>query len=80
MVKFKQLKQKFFPNKETATSIKRQQFAKYWIEKQIPKDISSEDIKPCINSVTYLSSDDVLRNLVYLKERLLELYKMYYER
>ncbi len=76
---FTQVKQKFFPNKETATSIKRQQFAKYWIEKQIPKDISSEDIKPCINSVTYLSSDDVLRNLVYLKERLLELYKMYYE-
>ena len=76
----KTLQQWCFPNTETEASKKRKAKVQLWMSENIPNSLSAEnDLKNCIEALLFLNANQIQEHEQYIKRRLLELYKLFYE-
>lgn len=76
---FTQIATKTFPENETATTRIRKSYCKQWIEETIGNIDHEDELKHCLVSIIFISPEMIIDHISFIKEKLLELYKIYYE-
>ena len=76
----KNLKTKLFPVKETPASQRRRKNVDLWLTESIPEFSEDEKgINNCLEVVQFLNAKQIREHEAYIKEKLLSLYKQFYE-
>ena len=75
----KGLKMRLFPAKETPASKRRKTYVDLWLAENIPESYDEKSIKNCLEALQFLDADQIREHEHYIKERLLALYKQFYE-
>lgn len=75
----KNLKTRLFPAKETPASKRRKTYVELWVAESIPESYDEKSIKNCLEALQFLDATHIRDHEQYIREKLLELYKRYYE-
>lgn len=77
----KTITKKSFPKRETNASQQRKKFCNLWIAEHIPDFSAGEkNLHNCIAAITYINSADIVAHKQYICEKMLSLYKLFYEK
>lgn len=76
---FKPIEMKLFPEKETETVRIRKSYSKGWQQESIGLLENGNELKHCLTSLLYVSPNLVRNHVLFIKEKLLEFYKLFYE-
>lgn len=76
---FKPIATKQFPEKETETVKTRKAYYKGWIQESIGLMDNVDELKQCLAALLYVNPELVRDHIAFIKEKLLELYKHFYE-
>ena len=74
------LKTRSFPSKETPASKKRKEYLALWQSEKIPDfTVGEKSLNTCVEAILFLSADQIKEHEQYIKEKVLALYKVFYE-
>ncbi len=74
------LKMRVFPSRETTASQKRKEYIDLWLAEKIPDFTAGEkNLNTCVEALLFMSADQIKEHEQYIKEKVLALYKVFYE-
>ncbi len=76
---YKPITERIFPTNETNTVKVRRGYCDKWCNETIGSIDSIDDLKHCLYALTFVEPNGVREHIKFIKEKLLELYKQYYE-
>lgn len=69
-----------FPAKETEASRRRKKYSDCWINESVPDFTAGEkNLNSCVEALVFVSPNGIRSHERYIKEKLLSLYKLFYE-
>ncbi len=77
---FTPIQTKTFPARDTAASKRRKDYVSLWMRHDVPNEMSEDELKDCVSAVLYIENKDMLTHSEYVKSKMLDLYKRYYEK
>lgn len=74
------LKMRVFPSRETTASQKRKEYVDLWLAEKTPDFTAGENnLNTCVEALLFMSADQIKEHEQYIKEKVLALYKIFYE-
>lgn len=74
------LKTRVFPAKETPASQKRKEYIDLWMAESIPDfTVDEKNLNTCVEALLFMSAEQIKEHEQYIKEKVLALYKVFYE-
>lgn len=76
----KVLSKRQFPAQETSASQKHKSYVDLWLAERIPNfEAGEKALNSCVEAISYLAGEQIQAHEQYIKEKMLELYKGFYE-